>query len=245
MTDTIPTQPKQIGQIFGKIQQIMKELDAVGKDDYNEHQKFKFRSIDAVYNELHGRLADHGVFTVPRIVAVKKEEQKTKNGSMMNATIEVDYIFFAQDGSNVVARVLGEGSDYGDKASSKAMAIAHKYALLQVFCIPTQDEKDPDGQSPGAPKASAPKSALPKAKSDAVQDYVVGCGKKYYGQTLADVGLKEAQEYASYLERGATESNKPLTGKFLEFVKKVEQWTDQTYVKGDASSGDESDDVPW
>lgn len=32
--------------------------------------------------------------------------------------------------------------DTGDKAANKAMSVAHKYALLQAFCIPTADSKD-------------------------------------------------------------------------------------------------------
>ena len=38
--------------------------------------------------------------------------------------------------------------DTGDKASNKALSIGLKYAMLQVFCIPTEDEKDPDAVSP-------------------------------------------------------------------------------------------------
>ena len=48
--------------------------------------------------------------------------------------------------------------DSGDKASNKAMAIAFKYACFQVFCIPTEEMKDPDAETPepSAPKPSAP-----------------------------------------------------------------------------------------
>ena len=37
--------------------------------------------------------------------------------------------------------------DSGDKATNKAMAIAFKYACFQVFCIPTEEMKDPDAES--------------------------------------------------------------------------------------------------
>ena len=37
--------------------------------------------------------------------------------------------------------------DSGDKATNKAMAIAFKYACFQVFCIPTEEMTDPDGES--------------------------------------------------------------------------------------------------
>lgn len=37
--------------------------------------------------------------------------------------------------------------DTGDKASNKAMSSAMKYALCQIFCIPTANMPDPDGES--------------------------------------------------------------------------------------------------
>jgi hypothetical protein len=37
--------------------------------------------------------------------------------------------------------------DSGDKSSNKAMSVAHKYALLQAFCIPTKDIDDPDAET--------------------------------------------------------------------------------------------------
>ena len=38
--------------------------------------------------------------------------------------------------------------DSGDKATNKAMSIAFKYACFQVFCIPTEEMKDPDSDTP-------------------------------------------------------------------------------------------------
>lgn len=43
--------------------------------------------------------------------------------------------------------MVGEGMDSGDKASNKALAVAFKYACFQVFCIPTEEMKDPDEES--------------------------------------------------------------------------------------------------
>ena len=37
--------------------------------------------------------------------------------------------------------------DSGDKATNKAMSIAYKYACFQVFCIPTEEMKDPDAET--------------------------------------------------------------------------------------------------
>lgn len=135
-------------KIFQQIPKIAAEIDAIGKDRTNQQQGFRFRGIDDVYNELHGRMAKHGVFSVPEVLDSKREERPTKSGGVMTYTIaRIKYTFYADDGSSFTAIVTGEGSDSGDKSSNKSMAVAHKYALLQVFCIPTEDEKDPDFQA--------------------------------------------------------------------------------------------------
>ena len=60
---------------------------------------------------------------------------------------------------------LGEGMDSGDKASNKAMAIAYKYALFQVFCIPTEEMTDPDGESYETKHETQKKPEQPKPQS--------------------------------------------------------------------------------
>ncbi len=124
---------------------IMLEIEAIGKNEKNQQQGFKFRGIDTLYNELHGLFAKHGVITIPRAGMPKSEERTTKSGSILRfVQIPMTYVFMCEDGSSVECTVIGEGMDSGDKATNKAMAIAHKYALLQTFMIPTDDDKDPD-----------------------------------------------------------------------------------------------------
>lgn len=61
---------------------------------------------------------------------------------------KIKFTFYAEDGSHIEAVTVGEGMDSGDKATNKAMAIAFKYACFQVFCIPTEEMKDPDEETP-------------------------------------------------------------------------------------------------
>ena len=58
---------------------------------------------------------------------------------------KIKYILY-RDGSKY-AHVIGEAMDSGDKGTNKSMAIAFKYACFQVFCIPTEEIKDPDGNA--------------------------------------------------------------------------------------------------
>jgi hypothetical protein len=77
------------------------------------------------------------------------------------------------DGSSVTTVITGEAMDSGDKATNKAMSVALKYALLQMFLIPTDDMRDPDATThpevkPAATSKSAPpsKHALPTRGTD-------------------------------------------------------------------------------
>lgn len=134
--------------IHKKMVAIMSEIGSIGKDQTNQAQRFNYRGIDDVYNALHSIMAKHGVFSVPSVVEKSREERVNKNGTVLAfTTITMKYTFYAEDGSSVECIVEGEGMDSGDKSSNKAMAVAHKYALLQCFCIPTAEQKDPDAES--------------------------------------------------------------------------------------------------
>jgi len=134
--------------IFKAIPAIMAEIDAIGKNRNNAAQGYKFRGIDDVYNEVHPLLCKHRVFTVPEVLeAVYSTVTTAKGSTLFYSRLKIQYTFFTDDGSSVKTVVVGEGMDSGDKASNKAMAVAHKYAIIQVFAIPTEDEKDPENDS--------------------------------------------------------------------------------------------------
>lgn len=135
--------------IYESITALMQEIPAVGKDKRNKEQGFQYRGIDDVMNALQPLLSKHKIFVMPEVLQHKREERATKNGkALLYSLLTIKYTFFAEDGSSVSAVVIGEGMDMADKASNKAMAVAFKYALFQVFCIPTEEMVDPDGETP-------------------------------------------------------------------------------------------------
>ena len=137
------------GNIYTAISNIMTDVGAVGKDGYNAIQKFKFRGIDDVMNALYPALTKHHVFVVPEVLEQNREERQTSKGGLLIYSIcKIKFTFYADDGSSISAITIGEGMDSGDKATNKAMSIAFKYACFQVFCIPTEEMKDPDADSP-------------------------------------------------------------------------------------------------
>lgn len=136
------------GKIFQLIPAIMGEIDAVGKNKQNKQQGFMYRGIDDVMNAINPALVKHKVFIVPEVLEQNREERQTNKGSNLIYSIcKMKFKFCAEDGSSVEAITIGEGMDSGDKATNKAMAIAFKYACFQIFCIPTEEMKDPDSDS--------------------------------------------------------------------------------------------------
>ena len=133
-------------QIYGLIGKAMKMVGAIGKESKNAQQGFMYRGIDAVYNALNPVMAELGLFICPEIIEQRREERTTKGGTVLTYSIlTMKYTVYAPDGSNVSCTVVGEGMDSGDKASNKAMSVAMKYAMFQLFFIPTE-AVDPDAE---------------------------------------------------------------------------------------------------
>jgi hypothetical protein len=149
----------------------MAEVSAIEKNRKNTDQKYNFRGVDDVYAAFHGPLARHGVFYVPEVLERDVSERQSRSGGVLFQTrLLVAYTFYASDGSNIRAVVAGEGMDSSDKSTNKAMSAALKYALLQIFCVPTEDQDDADATTPEtalvAPKASkATQSATTKEQT--------------------------------------------------------------------------------
>lgn len=156
--------------IYKKMSEVMKDVGAVGKDQKNTQQGFKFRGIDQFVNALYPALTKHAVFMSPRCVMEAHELKEVvrssgKSGIDKHVTIYMEYDFFAEDGSKVtIGPIPAEGLDSGDKATNKALSAALKYALIQTFSIPTEDMAEADLDSPeiAAKVKEVPAAAAPK-----------------------------------------------------------------------------------
>lgn len=217
------------GKIFKAIADTMKDVGAVGKDSTNTTQGFKYRGIDAVMNALNPAMAKHGIFVAPEILEQTREERTNSKGTTLIYSIcKIKYTFYADDGSNVSATVIGEGMDTGDKATNKAMSIAFKYACFQVFCIPTEEMSDPDAESHEVkPKAqqNAPKQTPPQNTNGSAPNQGPAPATPRQIQAIKNLAKKANDDYQNALERnGLTE---PLTsaqasGLIKMFQKRIE-----------------------
>ncbi len=97
------------------------------------------------------------------------ERQSSRGNALFYTYLEVEYTFWAEDGSSiVVGPVIGESMDSGDKGANKALAVAHKYALFQTFTIPTLFS-DPDAETHEVKPAPSPATDEQLAK---IQDFI-------------------------------------------------------------------------
>ena len=167
-----------MAEIYQAIIGVMSDIGVIGKEKKNAQQGFKYRGVDDVMNALQPVMVQHGLFVVPEIIDQKREERQTnRGGNLIYSVCTVRYTFYAKDGSSVQCVVVGEGMDSGDKATNKAMSIAFKYACFQVFCIPTEEMKDPDAEvhevTPKSKHTENPAVEAVRAKANEVKKLLV------------------------------------------------------------------------
>ena len=172
--------------IYTKLADVMQDVGSVGKNGYNQQQGFAFRSVDDTVLAVHEAMIKHRVLILPEVVNVEQAQREgiSKAGHPQittNVRVTVAYTFAAEDGSMVTTSAVGEGSDFGDKATSKAMSMALKYALFQTFLIPTGDA-DPDSETVHASGQTSPQQQ--RAPQQGVPERVkAAAGDKFDAKT--------------------------------------------------------------
>lgn len=132
-----------MGTIYQAISSIMQDVEAIGKNKKNAQQGYNFRGIDDMYNELQPLFKKHHVFITSNVIESKREERQTmKGGTLIYTICKCQFKFFTTDGSFIESTLEGEAMDSGDKSTNKAMSTALKYALMQMFLIPTEEKLD-------------------------------------------------------------------------------------------------------
>lgn len=153
------------GQIYGLITEVKKKAGALGKEK-SQGINFPFRGIDGTINHLAPHLQEVGIITVPRLIEhelIKQEDAKGR--TVTTSRVEVEYTFYAPDGSYVQATTAGEAQDYADRATAQSQSVAFRIALLQTFTLPTQSpEPEVTGQAAQDKQVSAVQQKLEKAR---------------------------------------------------------------------------------
>jgi hypothetical protein len=114
--------------------------------------KVRYRGIEAAMNGLSGLLVKHGIAVTAEYGDLSLESRaKEDPGKFIRfATLQGTFTFTASDGTFTTFKAFGEASDSGDKAVVKAMSVAFRTALFQLFVVPTM-ALDPEADGDGEP----------------------------------------------------------------------------------------------
>ncbi len=199
--------------IFKQIPLIMSEVGAIEKNRKGDGINYKFRGIDDIYMALQPLLAKHKVFYAPNVIHQAREGRTTKSGSILTYSIlTIEFTFYAEDGSHFKLVTVGEAMDTSDKSSNKAMSAALKAAALQLFCIPTEEEKDTEYQHHEPAPAPAPSKFASEAQS-----------KRLYA-IQKKVGMPDAQLKIMASAMGIASSREIPIDKYESLCTLVESW---------------------
>ncbi len=153
---------------------VMNDVTHVGKEGKNSAQGYTFRGIDGVLNAVGPAFRRHGVIALPHVE--RSEHQLVEVGKnrtpMRQATVIVRYVFHGPRGDSLDCVVAAEAMDSGDKATSKAMSVAHRTALIQALALPTH-EPDPDASSYERAPAGTSDITAPPASTGNSDDFPI------------------------------------------------------------------------
>lgn len=147
-------------QVYASFAKAMAGVRSVGKSDFNSHQKFKFRGVDAVMNAVGPALRDNDLFLIPEVVSHSLEPVRSSQGkAMVQAVVNMRYTVAHASGGTFSGQAVGEATDHADKATSKATSVALRTFLIQSMVLPT-DETDPDHEFNERGNAPQPEQLL-------------------------------------------------------------------------------------
>jgi len=164
-------------EVYEAIINVMSELGAISKSRKNTQQGYAFRGVDDVLNSLQPLLIKNKLIILPEVIERTEIERTSKTGGLLLHVIVRMKIscISAIDGSSIETIYVGEAMDSGDKATNKAMSTAYKYFAFQTFCIPTDEPKDPENQTPEIGKKIV-LPHLPESKMPEVAKFIANGG---------------------------------------------------------------------
>ena len=133
--------------IFQKINEVMKAIEYLTKDDKVEFGITKYKAIseEKVTTAVRKELVKQGIVIIPIMQeSTVTELIRTDKSVNQRADVHTRYRIQNIDDVNDFIEVESNGSgvDTQDKAVGKAMTYAYKYMLLRTFAIPTGEDPD-------------------------------------------------------------------------------------------------------
>lgn len=136
--------------IFQALSLVMNGVRAIGKTKRNKAQGYQFRGIDDLMNAAGPEFRKYGIVLLTSIQEKEYDQVPVGKGTWVQCRLTVAYTFACGPDADqqVTVRVCAEALDNSDKATTKAYSYALRTALSQVLCVPTEEDRDPDYETP-------------------------------------------------------------------------------------------------
>jgi hypothetical protein len=182
---------------------VLQDVEGVVKRGQTQFgERYKYAKIDDVMAAVRPSMAAHGVdldFTIDAGLSSRTEFGPTKNGVMQFiTTLWVDFALVNADEPTdfLVAKMVGEGIDTGDKGTGKALSYAYKNYLLKTFLLPSGDEGDLEAFAPAETHEPAASSQPKRAEaSDLNPDHRKAQGAFFAALNAEGIAKERAQEW--------------------------------------------------
>lgn len=137
--------------LFEKLLDIQKSVDAFVKDGTNLSDKYDYVSGNAVLDTIRPKMNELGLLLIPATTEGRVHEGITKSGTTRFMTeIVKEFIWIDCESKDTYSvPFYAQGVDLaGEKGVGKAETYAEKYFLMKFFHVPTnKDDPDNDGRN--------------------------------------------------------------------------------------------------
>lgn len=151
-----------IGELVKAVNLVMAAVGYVRGTGRNTQQNYTYTSDEDLLRAIQPAMVEAGLALIPVAVTAETDVayQTKSGGAMWRRAGTVAYNLVHTSGAIMPVTVYAEGADTADKAAAKMMTSAYKYALRQVFAVPTGDNAEADhkiGQEALAASAPPPR----------------------------------------------------------------------------------------
>jgi len=155
--------------LAARILQVISATSAVPKHGFNEQQRFRYARLEDVLEAVRLPMANAGVALLMLPGAAEFSDVPRPEGKAPMVRCRLPVVFRLIDshgGETMEVPWMGESTDIGDKAYSKAQAAAQKTFLQRTFLLPS-GEDEPDSPAGSArPRTNSGPARTPPAGVD-------------------------------------------------------------------------------
>lgn len=131
-----------------KIAEITNEVKRIPKNGYNDFNKYKYMLESDIKEVVREAMSKRNIIIVGDELENVTTEVKTRKGNteyQVRITKEMS-VYDGDSGEVIKFKATGVGQDSGDKAQYKAETGLIKYALNNLFLIPSGDDPESNGK---------------------------------------------------------------------------------------------------